>query len=485
VAAAVSPAAAQVHIRVPEIVIWNRIGDRAAKNLDRHTASRQFAQDLADAGDLDPEMQRYFEQSVKTLDGRIAEDRILLELAQDIVAQETGSASDPKASSTGPVGEWLNDPKRDAVSGPLKDYLARQQALSADPKRDMVSGPLRDWLARQEAQGARDAAQRARLDASGNRDGRAFNRVRVNDSASALQSGRLLQEWTTIVVDSTGEVIVDDPRDMIEAKLTDLESELEQLRQDAAQETDPDVQRETRRRLAELDREMKNAIETLSRLVSSTKIAGSKKPEWRGKPVCKQQQTGVATMGCSYWASNMPVTIPGGDPMIVEKVELEIEEDDDGRPVAWHLSYWWRYESDPRRLIEPTLGVGGDLEPGGDGTLLMAPGKQSGSIDQSTFRLQIDMHNATATGVDLLERGHPLTLKFRRDPKDFLAVKGTPRPGAYDATAHDPIPDEASLRDRPQTATPPDPAEAPGPDDDEFLVPLTTPNAPPEPKTRE
>lgn len=468
-AAIYGPAVAQ--IRVPEIVIWNRIADIAARNLDQHAASRQFAQALADAGSGDPEMQQYLETSVEGLDRQIARDRALMEVAERIVAQESGSASDPK-SGGGPVGEFLNDPKREAVSGPLKDYLERRQALSEDPKREMVSGPLRDWLAQQAARAARDATQRARIDrASDPEAGTAFNRVRVNGSLAALQSGRLMQEWTTIVVDSTGEVIIDDPRDAIEAKLADLGAELEQLRDDAAQAGEPEGQRDIRRRLAEIDREMKNAIEALSRLVSPTKI-GDGEAAWAGRPSCKPRLPDTVSMGCSYWASNVPLTIPGGDPMIVEKVELEIVEADNGQPVAWSLGFWWRYQSDPAPPSQPRSVVGGDFELSGDGTLLMAPGRSSGVIDQGTFPLRLGIHHASAQAVDLLDQNHPMNLVFERDADDLRPARGRGETD-YDATAYDPIPADADLGAG-------DSPSAPAPEDrglgDEDLVPLADPD---------
>jgi hypothetical protein len=382
-----------------ELENWISIGDMAAASLDRHLSSRQFAQDLMDTGSFDPEMNEYFRHSIESMDRQVARDRELIRISNEAVAIETGSASDPKAN---------------AVNGPLQDWLANES------KRTAGSGPINEWIAAHEARMARDSAQAARLDGSSNSaTGRAFNEARAAQSWSAVQSSRVLQQFATIVVDSTGDVIVNDPRDAVEAKLIDIDAELEQLQEQAREENDIEAQKAIRSRIAALDRELRNTISALSRMVE-TIDAPAHKPVRRDPPVCSAPNQNTVSLGCEYWADGMPLVIPGGDPIIIDKIELDIADDRLGRPLSWRLDFYWHYRSDPGRSEEPATSANGDIEVDADGNLYLAPGSESAGVGASSFKLSIDRMTARAIGVDVLDGNHPLSLTLSRDPGNFV-----------------------------------------------------------------
>ena len=161
----------------------------AAASIQRHVAARDFALRMAEAGGDDP-MSQWFRDAAAMHQRMIHEEQAGLTTT---VSEE-------------PSGTAQRDPKADAVSGPLQAYLAEQETLARDPKANAVSGPLQEYLARQA-----ELAERA-------------------ETGAPDQSPR----WTTVVVDSTGEVIVNDRTDVVEAHGADMArrlTELEERRQ--------------------------------------------------------------------------------------------------------------------------------------------------------------------------------------------------------------------------------------------------------------
>lgn len=389
--------AAPPAVQTADDAVWREMGQIAARNLERHVASREATRAMLEGSDWDPEMKSFLTESLKQLDRQIARDQ-----------------------------EWI-------------DAAAEAEP---NPKADAVSGPLRDWLAAQDARAALDAGQAERLDGAPRADSAlAYNRVKADGTAAAAADGRFLQRWTTVVVDSTGEVIVNDPRDQIEARLDDISNELDQLTQDARTETDPVRQRDIRDRLTVLDRDLRNAMRALSRMLESIEVSATAEVPWTGEPICTPHRMNLAVMGCDYWGINMPLIIPGGDPIIIEKVKLEIAEEDlGGRPARWSLLIWSRYRSDRRPILGPTYSQAGEIAHLGGGAFVMNPGEFA-DIDAGAFPLTLTMHEARATGVDLIDR-FPLNIRFQRDASNFVELDPDNPRGAEQPprdTAYDPL----------------------------------------------
>lgn len=180
----------------------------AAASIQRHVAARDFALRMAEAGGDDP-MSQWFR------DAAAMHQRMILE---------------EQAGLTATVSE---DPKAQAVSGPLQAYIAEQETLARDPKANAVSGPLQEYLARQA-----ELAERA-------------------ETGAPDQP----QRWTTVVVDSTGEVIVNDRTDVVEAhgadmarRFTDLEERRQAMESKVRAELVREINARTLEQPAGLDR---------------------------------------------------------------------------------------------------------------------------------------------------------------------------------------------------------------------------------------
>jgi hypothetical protein len=371
-------------------------------NIAHHAASRDFAQSMANQADLPDASRDYYRQVAER------HQRLLVLNQQEVAALEAESAP--------------RDPKLDAVSGPLNDYLERMEAQARDPKANAVSGPLEEYLLRMEAQREMADTASEALDAAdeGGRNGQRFGTTRLRNSEARISDG---QAFTRIIVNSTGETVVNDRVDVLEAKLEDLTGRQEELARSIARQSGLDAQRKLRRELVLLDREISGVMNELSRLLIRRAV--------RATAVCKLRTSKVMTTGCEFWAHGMPVVIPqgAGTPISLDHALLEIVEEK-GSLTGWRLNLWYRDSTEPmlRKSDQPVQGLEGDLRANPDGsyTMLYPHTDEQGDERLQEIPLQLDQWAASAAGIDFIDQKHPLRLRFERNPDNFLLLDGTP-----------------------------------------------------------
>jgi len=172
----------------------------AERGLAGHEAARDFASTLAESGEFDADMTQWLRDNAAYNERQMALDQMLIEIANKELQSQ--------------------DPKATEPSQALTQYLAERQG----PKATEPSQALSQYLADQGARAQRDTAAAQRL-AAQKADGRtvnAFNESRSRTSQAANINVQAVQKWTTIVIDSTGELILNDRDDVSEAKLEDL-----------------------------------------------------------------------------------------------------------------------------------------------------------------------------------------------------------------------------------------------------------------------
>ncbi|MBP6879242.1 MAG: hypothetical protein KBC34_14550 [Phenylobacterium sp.] len=342
----------------------------------RHRSAAQFAKDMIATGELDANLTQFF---------------------QDMQRNSEAWAKQDQA--------WV-----DAEARPVPP---------SDPKASAVSQPLQDWLARQEARAARDQEMSRKLDAAGQggKAARAFSQAHAQGSQN-MASGA--GEWTTIIVDSTGEVIVNDARDVGEARLEDLSSSLEDLLGRLDEASDPETQAQIRRELVSLDRQLLEHLRDLAEMISSSKS--------EGRSICRPlvPNRPYPALGCDYWATNTPITVPQGegDSIIIDHAELSVGESDGMGPRRWELTLWSRYESEPRlsRQSEPSRGVSGRLRRTGANSFeLVAPFTDEAGVQQSkAYPLDLTTEAAGLRGWDEIDAKSPLDFRFVRDAENYI-----------------------------------------------------------------
>lgn len=196
--------------------VW--LGETAARGIEQHTGLRDGVSALAESGAFDQAMTDWLRETAAYHDRQVL-------LNEQLAAAAAAAAAD------------------------------------VDPKATAPSQVLQQWLAEQDAQRTRDGQQAERL-ATGNSDPKGaatFTTVREQNSALAARQAATFQRWTTVVVDSTGEVIVNDRQDVQEARLQDLVRRQLEREAEARRLLDREIQERLAGELRTLDREFARA----------------------------------------------------------------------------------------------------------------------------------------------------------------------------------------------------------------------------------
>lgn len=159
--------------------IGDWLGRAGAKGVTEHTAARDFASELAESGEFDPAMTEWLRQDAAYNERMIKFHEQLIEAA----ANERGIT---------------------------------------DPKATAPSQALQQWIAEQDARMRRDDRQAGHLAGDTGEASKTFETIRTRNAMQAASEGQAMQRWTTVVIDSTGEVIVNDQADASQAQFEDL-----------------------------------------------------------------------------------------------------------------------------------------------------------------------------------------------------------------------------------------------------------------------
>lgn len=155
------------------------MGRAAAQGVTTHSSARDFSRELADSGEFDAEMTEWLRRDSEYHQRMIEFNETMIEAA----AAERG-ITDPKAS-------------------------APSQALE-------------QWIGEQTARRERDAQQAQRLEGDGGPAATQFQTIKLRNDIQAASEAQTIQRWTTVIVDSTGEVIVNDQADLDQIRFEEL-----------------------------------------------------------------------------------------------------------------------------------------------------------------------------------------------------------------------------------------------------------------------
>lgn len=195
----------------------------AERGVAQHTAMRDFSSSLAESGDFDAAMTEWFRDNAALHERHIALDQILVEAAD-------------------------------------------RELAGQDPKAVEPSQALTQWLAEQDARAVRDANAAQRLEAQGAdaKTRRAFNDVRGRSAAALARDAQAFQRWSTVVIDSTGEVIVNDRDDVSAARYEDLARQQAALERQARDMLEREVKSRIHGDLGDADGKLEAVINELA-----------------------------------------------------------------------------------------------------------------------------------------------------------------------------------------------------------------------------
>ncbi|NEX94961.1 hypothetical protein [Caulobacter sp. 17J65-9] len=263
-----------------------------------------------------------------------------------------------------------------------------------DPKATASSGPLQDYL-RKQAQ----AEARARAKAQG--------------VGAGLKTVRAVDRWVQVVVDSTGEVIENDPVDVAHARLEDLERRQAELEARLQGKLDPAEVAAIVDQLLALEREVDRALSQIAGYVFRLRSPLRNvcfPPPVKGEP--------VAALNCRFWAKDVPIVVDGGAITVVwVRLDIDFRKRHDEASVA----YYWRYAGEPKPT-DPQSTLGGELRHGPDGALsLVIPWTDEDGDEQETlYPLTLTTKRVSGNFPPFTDGG-PFELTFLRDPDDYIS----------------------------------------------------------------
>lgn len=171
------PAAAQSEPGGGSIGEW--MGRSAAQGVTTHSNARDFSQSLADSGEFDAEMTEWLRRDAEYHQRMVEFNETMIEAA----AAERGIV---------------------------------------DPKATAPSQALQQWIGEQKARQQRDAQQAQRVEGDGSPAATHFEMIKLRNDIQAASEAQIIQRWTTVVVDSTGEVLVNDRADLDQLQFEEL-----------------------------------------------------------------------------------------------------------------------------------------------------------------------------------------------------------------------------------------------------------------------
>lgn len=171
------PAAAQSAPGGQSIGEW--MGRSAAQGITTHSRARDFSQSLADSGEFDPAMTEWLRRDAEYHQRMVEFNETMVEAA----AAERGIV---------------------------------------DPKATAPSQALEQWISEQRSRQQRDAQQAQRLEGDSSTAATQFEMIKLRNDIQAASEAQTIRRWTTVVVDSTGEVIVNDRADIDQLQFEEL-----------------------------------------------------------------------------------------------------------------------------------------------------------------------------------------------------------------------------------------------------------------------
>ncbi|MNS28630.1 hypothetical protein D3C72_606130 [compost metagenome] len=418
---------------------------------------------------------------------------------RQIVERETRRMEAERAEAPAPQAQRELDPKSQ-LNGPLKDYLEQEEAYrraeeaaELDPK-SQYNGPLEDELRRLDGE---IRAERLGLDPKSQYNDPLEDELRRLDReirarrqlvGGETQVVQAVERWARVVVDSTGEVIENDPIDVAHARLEDLIRRQDEL--DAQMRGQPSADE-----FAAIIADLRSIDAELNIVLNQ--IGGA---VWRRRsthhntcfpgPVPDRP---VAVFNCHYWAAGLPRVVDATQNIILDRVRLDVDEDEDDLPIGISIAYFWRYGDNPPS-DEPGSSVRGEVRhtPEGRLSLVFSELDENGNPRERSFPLTLTERSATLELPGFDGYG-PFAFPFARDGANYVSWP------VYQASARGQAPDyrrnrttdiydiDVEVLNRPAPPPPPPAPPPPPPEplsEEEWAVPLPVGSAatPPAPK---